>query len=234
MWARIRFLRNDLASQRRVLAGRAACPLDDAGLDVNDFFTMSDIIRLLATRIVDRATNFVGLSEVRQNAVWDDKNTPEWEKGKSDWLRKHMARVKGWEPGAPYCAAFDGAVVATVLDNLGIDSKPFLAKWTAHVMTNVRTLKGLKLHSEMPTIGSLWLARFGDTDKGHAGIVVARTKFAITTVEGNTMKQAGEAERERQGDGIWIRQFPISGRGELRTQCFCSCDAILALSNVRL
>ncbi len=195
---------------------------------------MSDLIRLIATKIVARATDFVGLSELQSNAIWDDKNTPAWERSKSDWLRRNMARIRGWEPGAPYCAAFDGAVVASVLEDVGINSKPFLAVWTAHVMTNVNMLKERKLHTELPTIGSLWLARFGQTSKGHAGVVVARTKFAVTTVEGNTMKQAGEAERERQGDGIWIRQFPIVGRGELRTQCFCSVDAILAISNVRL
>jgi hypothetical protein len=196
---------------------------------------MSDLSDKLGTAMVRRSTDFVGLVETKSNAVWDNPATPQWEKDKSDWLRSWMRKVSGWTPGAPYCVAFDGAIAAACLEELGISSKPFLSKWTAHVMTNVNMLKKARLHSVSPSVGAVWLAQFGETSSGHAGIV-AITGARITTVEANTVAQAvpaGNANLQRAGDGIWIRSFPVGGRGKLLTRAFCSPDAILTLSNVR-
>lgn len=196
---------------------------------------MSELSKRLGFLMIKRATDFVGLVEIKSNAVWDDPNTAAWDRDKSRWLTEWMSKVQGWTPGAPYCAAFDGAIAAACLEAMGFSSKHFLASWTAHVMTNVRLLRKLKYHSEIPTLGAIWLARFGDTDRGHAGIVATHGARSMTTVEGNTMKEtsdAGDPNKQRAGDGIWIRGQAITGRGKLRTQCFCSTDAILTLAKV--
>lgn len=185
----------------------------------------------LAHLLVKRSTDFVGLVETKSNAVWDNPITKASEKEQSDWLRKEMARFRGWELGAPYCVAFDGAIVADCLSKLNVKPDTFVAAWTAHVMTNVRMLKKRAMLSVYPQIGSVWLARFSGTDSGHAGIVCAITDRYITTIEANTVKPGvGGDAAQRAGDGIWIRIFSQKGRGKLQTQGFCTCDALLRLA----
>jgi hypothetical protein len=200
-----------------------------------DFFTMSELSEKLGRAMISLATDFVGMEEIKSNAVWDDKATARWDKEKSEWLTAWMLKVKGWTFGAPYCVAFDGAIAAASLERLGISSKLFLSKWTAHVMTNVNMLRGLKLHSLNPTVGAIWLAQFNSTPSGHAGLVITAGSHTMTTVEANTIKQSstnGSANAQRNGDGIWIRNFAIKGRGKLATRAFCSTEALLKLSRI--
>ncbi len=191
------------------------------------------MIEKFATLMVKRATDFVGLVEVKDNAVWDDPRTPRWDKEKSQWLVHWMSKVKGWVPGAPYCVAFDGAIAAACLEEVGLPSKYFLAAWSAHVMTNVNMLKEGELLEENPRVGAIWLARLQGTHSGHAGIVTSSSSKFVTTVEGNTFPQPTEASKDRNGNGIWIRTFQQRGRGRLVTQGFCTPKAILTIAGHR-
>lgn len=185
----------------------------------------------LADRIIATATDFVGLVEREENSHWDDPRTPSRDVDKDVWLRTWMEKISGWEPGAPYCVAFDGAVIASSLYQLGMPIGKFLGHWTAHVMTNVRHLRALGLLSFTPSRGGVWLARHGDSDNGHAGIVANVHDGLIVTIEGNT--SAGpttDAAQQRQGDGIWLRTFPERGRGDLVTQGFVTVEGILKLA----
>ena len=185
----------------------------------------------LADRIIATATDFVGLVEREENSHWDDPRTPARDVDKDVWLRTWMGKISGWEPGAPYCVAFDGAVIAASLHQLGAPVEKFLSNWTAHVMTNVRHLRAMGLLSSSPSRGGVWLARHGDSDSGHAGIVVDVHGSMIVTIEGNTSAgPTSDPEQQRQGDGIWMRTFPQTGRGDLVTQGFVSVESLLKIA----
>jgi len=185
----------------------------------------------LADRIIAIATDFVGLVEREENAHWDDPRTPARDVDKDVWLRTWMEKISGWEPGAPYCVAFDGAVIAASLYQFGANPERFLSNWTAHVMTNVRHLRALGLLSHTPSRGGVWLARHGDSDSGHAGIVADVHHDAIVTIEGNTSAgPTADPQQQRQGDGIWIRTLSQRGRGDLLTKGFVDPEGILKLA----
>ena len=114
---------------------------------------------IFAAALAAMATSFAYLRETKQNSAWDDLRTKESEKEKSDLLVREMRKVSGWAPGAPYCAAFDGAMVNLTLDKLGYREagEVFLKNWTAHCMTNVRRLKEMHLLSAQPADGALML-----------------------------------------------------------------------------
>ena len=180
-----------------------------------------------AKRLIDTATNFVGLRETESNAAFNDL-------ARSKKLIASFKRVKWWASGAAYCAAFDGGMVALTADALELDPSGFLKHWTAHCMTNVRKMKELGYLSARPAEGALWLAKHGDTDSGHAGIVVSFKGGVISTIEGNT--SSGSTGSQRNGDGIFARTRDAFQNGNLKTMGFVHPEAILkmmgALSDV--
>lgn len=194
---------------------------------------------LFADALIATATNFVGLSEVKSNAVWDDLRTKEIEADKSAVLSSTMKELKGWTPGAAYCAAFSGAMILITMRNLGFskEAEIFKPKWTAHVMTNVRAMQERPkefLVSE-PLRGSIWLARHGRTDTGHAGIVVSFNagKYIMNTIEGNTSAGGtADPELQRNGDGIYSRLRAFRKNGSLSTQGFVPVEAIMRMGGV--
>lgn len=183
--------------------------------------------KIFAARLIDTATNFVGLRETESNEAFNDPV-------RSKRLIAAFKRVQWWAPGAAYCAAFDGAMVAITADSLEIDPSGFLKHWTAHCMTNVRRMKELGYLSSKPAEGALWLAKHGNTDSGHAGIVPSFRGGAMSTIEGNT--SSGNSGSQRNGDGIFARTRDIAQNGDLKTMGFVHPEAILkmmgALSDV--
>lgn len=184
----------------------------------------------LATALISTATDFVGLVETRQNRAWDDPRTKIIETEKSDRLSKAMSEF-GWDPGEPYCAAFDGAVVAITATRCGLRYAEFRRIWTPHCMTNVRKLKALGLLDAQPSPGSLMLMRHGTTDSGHAGLCCHIEGLfpnrMLITIEGNTMPGIGGDQR--QGDGIYQRVRNVFTNGSLKTQGWLSAKNLLSL-----
>lgn len=184
--------------------------------------------KVFAQKLIAVATDFVGLTETENNARWDDPRTAWKDTDKEVWLRTWMRKVDGWTPGAPYCAAFVGSVVAATLHGYGVPMAKietvWLGLWSAHCMTNVARLKARGILSTQPVPGALWLARHGSTQSGHAGLVTATNGRQMGTIEGNTNDAGG-----REGDGIFIKQLPVSGRGSLKTQGFLHPATILDL-----
>lgn len=174
---------------------------------------------IFARRLIDTATTFVGLVETEQNAAFNDP-------ARSRQIVKAMKRVAWWTPKAAYCAAADGAFVVLTAEGLGLDPSGFLKHWTAHCMTNVRTMRALGLLCADPVPGALWLAR-GAKDSGHAGLVIEPRAAIMSTVEGNTM--SGNAGDQRQGDGFYARIRNVRTNGPLQTQGFVHPAAILHL-----
>jgi hypothetical protein len=179
-----------------------------------------------AHRLIDVATNFVGLYETVSNAAFNDP-------ARSKVLLKAMKRVPWWAPGAAYCAAFDGAVVILAAEGLGLDPSGFLKRWTAHCMTNAKAMRDLGLLSAEPAPGALWLARHGNSDSGHAGIVIDSQGQNMANVEGNTSAGAtASAELQRNGDGIYGRLRNQKSNGALKTVGFVHPASILSLMGI--
>jgi len=96
---------------------------------------------------------------------------------------------------------------------------------------NVRHMRAMGLLSSTPDHGGVWLARHGNSDSGHAGIVADVHGSRIVAIEGNTSAgPTADPAQQRQGDGIWIRTFPLGGRGDLVTQGFVSVESILKIA----
>lgn len=185
----------------------------------------------LANAIIRYASRFIGLREVRPNAEWNNPATRGDDAELSRELREIM-RPSPWEPGWAYCAAFCEGVVASALFWLGLSNAHFRAVMSPHVLTSAREFRKLGLLSVDPAPGSIWLAQHGQSNNGHAGIVTAseggRTKIA--TIEANTSLDSSNPAKDREGDWITTRIFPVRGRGTLRTLGFVTPSAILSLS----
>jgi hypothetical protein len=196
---------------------------EERGAAVSPSLTKEFIINL-----IKRSQEFEGLVETVPNSKWDDPREAGWQKDKSQKISNYMNRVKGWSPGAPYCAAAVGAFVVMAMEDCKILPNKFLNNWTAHVMTNVRLLKSKNILSITPSLGSIWLAKYGHTDFGHTGVVLDIKGDTLITVEGNTSPgQTSDPSLQRAGDGIYVRKFNKNGRGSLRTQGFLSSENLL-------
>jgi peptidoglycan hydrolase-like protein with peptidoglycan-binding domain len=187
-----------------------------------------DLIKKFIERLKIRSEEFEGYVEIKSNASWDDPEQPGWQKELSDKLTRYMFKIEEWDYGAPYCAAAVGAFVCMALEDCGLLTDKFTSKWTAHVMTNVRMLKAKNILSITPSLGSIWLAKFGATDQGHTGVVNNINGDSIITLEGNTSSgPTTDQQQQRSGNGIFRRKFHKSGRGLLQTQGFLSAENIL-------
>lgn len=178
--------------------------------------------------LINEARFYEDFVEIKSNAEWDDPDIFGIQKKESDRLKSYMDKIKWWEPGAAYCAAAVGAFVVMALEKNNIKTEKFINLWTAHVMTNVRYLLSNNILSITPSLGSIWLAKFGSTDSGHTGIVVDIQADNIITIEGNTSSSPTiDPMKQRQGDGIYQRKFNKFGRGTLRTQGYLSAENLL-------
>lgn len=178
--------------------------------------------------LIKRSEEFEGLVETKENAQWDNPLIAGLQKEQSLKIISYMNQIKGWTSGAPYCSAAVGAFVIMALQDCKLSPNKFIANWTAHVMTNVRFLKSKNILSVTPSLGSIWLAKSGNTDSGHTGIVLDIKGDMLITIEGNT--SAGETSNialQRSGDGIYRRKFSKNGRSSLITQGFLSSENLL-------
>jgi hypothetical protein len=182
----------------------------------------------LAKSLLAKASAFDGMKEIVSNAHWDDPLTKARDQDRDVWLRTRMREVKGWTPGAPYCAAFVGAVVCAVAEEHGLSAKAFLSLWTAHCMTNFRGFLKRGLIHTYPVPGSIWLCQQGATDSGHTGFVESVSGFSpysLATIEGNT----SDGSTDNTGDGICRRKRHREKNGKLNTRGFIHTEHLLKL-----
>ena len=187
----------------------------------------------LGNQIVREAGRFVGLREVKPNAVWDNPKTP----GPDAALVlevKTLMRPSPWEEGWSYCAAFAEGMVRCALIRLAIqptEAAKFLDVMSPGVLLSFNRFKERELISPNPCVGAIWLARHGSTEQGHAGIVTSKSLAGVnmSTIEGNTSLDSKDPAKDREGDWITTRTFPATGRGDLRTLGFVQPEAVLKL-----
>ena len=165
---------------------------------------------IIGAEIVRQAERFVGLYERVNNAVWDDPTTP-GEDARAGELVRLMEGV-GWQKGWPYCAALVEAMWAQAYRKLGADPA-VIARFgkilCPHVMTSWRAVQAAELDYTgwNPAPGSIGFYRHAGTTNGHAVIVSSveedsgSTLVRFSTVEGNTMPEAADAAKDREGGG---------------------------------
>jgi hypothetical protein len=179
-------------------------------------------------RIKYHAELYEGFIEIENNAAWDDPDQKGWQKEMSDTLFRYMIKIKPWSSGQPYCAASVGAFLMMALEDCGLSTDKLCKFWTAHVMTNVRYARSRNILSITPSLGSVWLAKFGETDQGHTGVVIDIHGDNLENIEGNTVPGVSkDPKQQRSGNGIFRRKFHKGGRGVLKTQGFISAENIL-------
>ncbi len=139
--------------------------------------------------IIDIAREFIGLYEIKQNSVWDNKE-------KSDKLLQLM-KPTGFKPGYAYCMCFC----------LGMwrAAKQPVYNMTPGVVDSFNKVKDKT--TKIPTPGSIFFMQLGRTAKGHSGIVVSYDEVSkrLITIEGNTSpaNKTVSASADREGDGIF-------------------------------
>lgn len=186
---------------------------------------------LLADAILRQASAFAGMVEREPNARWDDPETKEADAARNRLLTAAMEEA-GWQAPWAYCMGFAEGMVLLALRELGYaDRQVAMIRrvLSPHVMTTVRGLARLDRLSTTPEKGALWLARHGNTDTGHAGIVSRVHPGTMGTVEGNTSTTYLGPDKDRQGDGIYRRIRNWDQNGNLRTMGFLEPDSILRL-----
>lgn len=186
----------------------------------------------LAAEIIRQAEAFQNLKEVVPNKKWDNSATP----GPDSVLNARLTEVMesaGWEAPWAYCAAFAEGMIILALRQLGCQPGQYarLRKLIQPgVMNTVRALSSVQALSAQPVPGALWLARHGNTDKGHAGIVTsARGNGLMSTIEGNTTSDFKDSASDRQGDGIFPRARNVAINGNLKTMGFLTPASMLRL-----
>lgn len=137
-------------------------------------------------RVIDTALRYVGPIE----------------KGNNDGpaVRKFLRHV-GLPPGNPWCAAF----VSYCLDAANA-KLPTIRTALATGFLRGKYISAKKVYMGFATVprGSIFVMRYGDTWKGHTGLVISSKGSELWTIEGNT--SSGRKGSQRDGNGAWIRQ----------------------------
>ena len=185
----------------------------------------------LSSAIIRQAGRFTGLREVKPNTEWDNPATPGPDRCLVDELRLLM-RPSPWQEGWAYCAAFCEGIVLAALRSLAATPAQ-IKRWqqtmTPHCVTSAVNFRKLGFLSASAEPGSIWLARHGRTNNGHAGIVTAVRGVSMATIEGNTSLDPTSSEKEREGDWITKRIRFLKGGGTLSTLGFVTPASILKL-----
>ncbi len=154
----------------------------------------------VAARIVVRAAKFAGLTEVKNNQVWDDLETPGNDPMAAE-LRAELLRT-GWQLGWPYCAAF-----VEVCWRYGYQGRTELPKISnmlnAHCLSSWHNAAEAGWTSKTPQVGAIGIMKKGETTSGHAFIVSGISGTLLQTIEGNTSPGQVGPDADREGDGVY-------------------------------
>lgn len=189
----------------------------------------------LGAEILRQGRLFLNLIETRSNAEWDNPATPEVERALAKVMREKM-EIFGWVPGQAYCIAWAGAMLDLAIERLQgamhMPENPFyLEVISPGVMKTARAAEQRGMLSKHAEPGAIWLARWGKTGKGHAGLVEQYFKTGLTmrTIEANTSAEKGHGPNQREGDGIFAKGRDKSNNGGLVTVGFINPGAWLGM-----
>lgn len=161
---------------------------------------------VIGAKIIERASQFLGLHETAANAAWDNPATAGKDKAADELLQALQAT--GWQKGWPYCIAFCEAIWRSAYVDLG--APPALLLRISRLVTPSVIQTYNQLGAEAPSLitrtpkpGAIYLLQSGNKPLGHAGIYVRGDGAQFAGVEGNTSPAPGTAEADREGDGVF-------------------------------
>lgn len=170
----------------------------------------------IGARIIEVATQFVGLHETKANAEWDNPVTAGKDQAAVDlW---NALTDSGWMMGWPYCAAFVEACWRAAY--VGLQAPDELQSRIGQKLTPsvMQSFKNWKAEISLdPTRGAIFFMQMRQGATGHTGIVVQPFRDQFSTIEGNTSPQAGTPDADREGDGVFkkIRRLDFTPRAGL-------------------
>lgn len=188
--------------------------------------------KALGERIVQVASRYTGLREIRPNQDWDKPSTPGRDSDLAESLRAIM-RPSPWEPGWAYCLAAGEGWAAVAMQEAGIAAalvKRFRDVITPHCVTTARVLANLDLLESYAVPGAIWLAQRGKSSNGHAGLVLAVKGASMATIEANTSLDPSTPSKEREGDWITNRVRSVMRNGEFKTLGFLHPQGMIDLA----
>ena len=128
-------------------------------------------------------------------------------------VERFQKSVDGVAQGEPWCMGFVQYCVAAI-DSL---QKTMGKKLSPTVLIKTESTVGAyaghpqALRGKDPAIGAVIVWQKLDAGgkavwQGHTGIVVDVSQEGIVTVEGNTSPDASDPNKEREGQGVWLRK----------------------------
>jgi len=156
----------------------------------------------VAAKVVLQAAKWVGLTEVRNNAEWDDLSTSHKDTLAAEF-KGELLRV-GWQSGWPYCAAFCEAVWRRAYQGRA-EVGDVSTMLTPGCLVSYANATKLGWTSTTPYVGSIGIMRLGESSKGHAFIVTGLKGLRMATIEANTSPEAGSPMEDREGDGVYAK-----------------------------
>ncbi len=161
----------------------------------------------IGKRAVVAAARFLGLTELRSNAVWDNAATPGHD-DIADELRAELLRV-GWQTGWPYCMAFCEAVWRKAYQGRK-ELERVKAMLTPGCLVSWRNALPHEWTSMTPQVGAIGIMQKGESQQGHAFIVRGVRDATLLTIEANTSANGAlNVEADRNGDGIYAKVRPL-------------------------
>ena len=156
----------------------------------------------IGKKIIEVGSRFSGLYETKSNEQWSDKQL-------SNELLDMMLRT-GWLKGQPYCASFVESVWVKAYTELKAPEKlirDIRKILTPSVITSYTESKKIAPIANIPSVGSIFFMQLRNQWKGHSGLVVDYKSGTgrFKTLEGNTSASKSDPERDRNGDGIYIK-----------------------------
>lgn len=204
----LRFVRTELNARNKQLS-EAVWELKKVR-DTRDMSSVADCLFIIGgimvtrddanLKLIEIAKSFVGVHE-----VGGDNKGPD--------VEAFQRAVDGKAQGEPWCCAFQMFNLIQTENQTGLRSQVYRSELVRHVWD----FSPDDHKSSFPLLGSFICWRYGETQKGHIGLVIEVGANYVLTVEGNTGPGAGI---EREGDGVYIKRRPLTDVGNMKLMGF--------------
>ncbi len=161
--------------------------------------------------VVEIASRYLNLTEVKSNQEWDLVSTP----GK-DWqaqeFKDGIISIGGHQDGWAYCMSSSKFWYIAALrqlqtpENIVQEYNKLLNVSVVKSYTNC--LKAGKI-VKPPSIGSIFFMQKGNSGFGHAGICTSEGN-PFSTIEANTSANPTSADQDREGQGIFTKKRKLN------------------------
>lgn len=119
----------------------------------------------------------------------------------------------GGAHGQPWCLSFIQSMIAYVEDRFNVTSNLVLTELCLKLLDDTN----ISDRFTDPKTGDIVIWQYGETAKGHCGIVIKSDYKVINTIEGNTSPSVFV---DREGDGVYQKTRSITGTSNMHVVGF--------------